>query len=243
MPRRLKDLEVEEISLVDSAATRKQFYIVKRRNQQMEEFVELLKSFLGEDEITDEDIEKANKVPEAALKAIKGAVNILNKYKADFPPEILNALKTLTKYAAYGYPSKRVEKVDLSDLLDVEKAGAKLSKATVEELKKVLKIIESIIGEREKEVKKTYGELPADVVAQLEELRAMKEEKKTKNIEKARDEFKKEILDAVGDLVAKEVKKEKPVKKSITGQEGGDDNGGKKGDFPSVAAALFPEEE
>ena len=127
----------------------------------MKEFIEELKKFMAEDDedekevLTEEDIEKANKLSDAAMKAIKGALNILNKYKADMPDDVLKAIQTLVKYASYGYPAKKEDEVKKTDeeLLadavgiiakaaeadDVEKAKKvveQLSKATIKQLKR-----------------------------------------------------------------------------------------------------------
>lgn len=109
-------------------------------NNMKKKLSELIKDFIGEDELTDEEmeeLEKAEKViPPAAGKALKAVVATLSKFKADFPDEIKECINTLAKYAAYGYgyPAKK-EKKDEEEDEDVEKAGAKLSKATRELIK------------------------------------------------------------------------------------------------------------
>ena len=105
---------------------------------------ELIKDFIGEDEVTDEEMEKLEKaekeIPPDAAKALKAVVTTLSKFKGDFPDEIKECINTLAKYAAYGYgyPAKKSEKSEEEEEEDVEKAGAKLSKATRELIKNVV---------------------------------------------------------------------------------------------------------
>jgi len=155
MARKLKDLDIEEISLVDAGAVRKTFYIKKQRRSLMD-LIDILKDMLGPDtELSDDEVKKAKELTEDAAKAIAGALKILNKYKDDMPDDVLAAIKTLAKYASYGYPAKKSADVDfVVELTDIEKAGARLSKATIEELKKAIEILRGIIGEREENLKK-----------------------------------------------------------------------------------------
>jgi len=240
MPRKLEDLDVAEISLVDNAANRKKFYIIKRRKE-MEEFVKLLKSFMGEDDeefkLSEEDIAKAGKLDEKAIKAIQGALNILNKYKDVYPADVLKAIKTLTKYASYGYsyPAAKSEDI-IEELTDVEKAGRKLSKATIEQLRKALEIIESLIKEKEEDV--TKGEkLPPEVVKKLEKLakleKAEKEriEKEKEQKEKEREELIKQLKERVEKL-----EKMKGIKKSIDSQDDDDKDKDKRVKWPSLVS-------
>jgi len=227
MPRKLEDIDVAEISLVDDAANRKKFYIIKRR-QQMEEFVKLLKSFMGEDDeefkLSEEDIAKAGKLDEKAIKAIQGALNILNKYKDVYPADVLKAIKTLTKYASYGYSYPAAKSADIiEELTDVEKAGRKLSKATIEQLRKALEIIESLIKEKEDDV--TKGEkLPPEVVKRLEKLEQLEKAEKER-IEKEKEQKEKEREELIKQLKERveKLEKIKGVKKSIDSQDDDED--------------------
>jgi len=238
MPRKLKDIDVAEISLVDNAANQLKFFILKRR-QQMDEFIKLLKSFMGEDDeefkLSEEDIAKAEKLDEKAIKAIQGALNILNKYKDVYPTDILKAIKTLTKYASYGYsyPATKSEDI-IEELTDVEKAGRKLSKATIEQLRKALEIIRGLIKEKEDDI--TKGEkLPPEVVEKLEKLaeyeKAEKEriEKERIEKEKKQEEFIKELKERIEKL-----EKSKGIKKSIDGQDDDDKDKDKGVKWPSL---------
>ena len=60
------------------------------------------------------NIEKAdaNELPEDALKALKDAMKILNKYKEDFPEDLKSALGVIATHAAISYGKKPVQKDD-----------------------------------------------------------------------------------------------------------------------------------
>jgi len=208
---KLKEIDVAELSLVDFAANRKVFSIIKREDQ-MDELIKLLKSFIGAtDEELKEWIEKAKDLPAEAINAIKGALNLLKKYEDVLPDDLMPAIKTLGKYASYGYPSKKEKAADPD--IDVEKVGARLSKATLEQLKQIKEVIEKFLGEgpNMKKVKLMLEELiktadvakaqnlSPEVVAQLQELETIKK-KQQEDIQTAAG---KEIQD-LKDLVKKQ---------------------------------------
>jgi len=221
MARKLKDIDVDEISLVDAGAVRKKFFIKKRRS--LMDLIEILKDFLGEDtELSEDELQKAKDLSDKAAKAISSALNMLNKYKDDMPSDVLNAIKTLSKYASYGYPAKKAEEVDiLEDLTDVEKAGARLSKATIEQLKKIAEIINNLVGTAEEKVKKAVGDvdtgnLPDHIVAKLEKLQRIEEAEELKK-QQEKDKVITDLLGEVkkqGDLIKKLAKGE-PISKQL----------------------------
>ncbi|MBW1723696.1 MAG: hypothetical protein JRJ78_16820 [Deltaproteobacteria bacterium] len=73
------------------------------------ELTGLLKEYFGED--IEIDVEKKEELSDKALNAVKGALKLVNKYKADFPDDLKKAVGTLAKYAGYGYgyPAKKEE--------------------------------------------------------------------------------------------------------------------------------------
>jgi len=196
----------------------------------MDKFIEILKSFFEED-LKEEEIEKAKKLPDAALKAISGALNILNKYKDVFPEDVLNAIKTLTRYASYAYPEKSAELSDEEFVEMLEKAGAKLSKATKEQLLKIKKIIDELLGE--KDVAKKYGDLPEEVVKKLEDYERLKAEEEER-VRKAKEEEEKKKQKELEELkkkveeLEKAIEKKARVRKGIESQDD-DDNSGDDG--------------
>lgn len=198
--RNLKDIEVEEISLVAVPATRKRFYIIKR-SEEMDEFNVIYKSVFGE-ELTEEQIQKANELPKEALNAIKSSVKTLERYKDDFDADLKDALKTLTKYSSYGYgyPAKKsdeeLNKEFIAELTDVEKAGKRLSKATKDELEKIMNIIKAMLKEGDADVEKRGLEkLPPEIADEMLRLRKIEADVK-KNAQEALDKKAKEEFEA-----------------------------------------------
>lgn len=235
MARKLIDIEVEEVSIVDAAANRSKFAIIKRRAI-MDELITMLKALLG-DEFNEESMAKAE-LPEDAVKAIKGALKILNQYKDDLPGDILGAIKALAKHSAAGAPAQKSEEMSKED---IEKVGARLSKATLEELKKISEAIDGIDMKAFKKIKeivdgliksvmpldkKAYEGLPEDVRARLAKLDADELEKKQKaESDKLADLVKNSVTEAQKPLVERldKLEKSKGISKGAKGQEGGDD--------------------
>lgn len=231
---KIKDIDVAELSLVDFAANRKVFSIIKREDQ-MDELIKLLKSFIGatEEELK-EWIEKAKDLPAEAINAIKGALNLLKKYEDVLPDDLMPAIKTLGKYASYGYPAKKEKSADPD--IDVEKVGARLSKATLEQLKMIKEVIEKFLGEgpnmkkvklmledliKTADVAKSQNLAP-EIAAQLQELETYKK-KEQEDLKKAEAKEMKDLKDLVkkqGDEIT-ELKKSKG--KSAQAKDGDDD--------------------
>ena len=178
------------------------FYLSKGEvNNVDNELKELFRDYLGED-FSEEEFEKAEKLSDKVLNALKGAMNILNKYKGDFPDELKKAVAVLAKYAGYGYPAKKVEK-----------AGAKLSKSTIEQIKKVIEALGKLI-EPDK-VKKEAGDENEEVKKELGEIK-----KALEKLEKKDEKGKKDELEDLKKRL-ETVEKAKGIKKSIDG-DGGD---------------------
>lgn len=127
--------------------------IFKRRRNMKLNLKELIEKLFeddeGEEELTEEEleqIEKAEKqIPKDALNAVKGALNLLTKYKSVLPDDVQAAIKTLAKVAAYGYgypAKKKGDDEDEEDEDQLKKAGAKLSKDTIVKLKKIFTLLE-----------------------------------------------------------------------------------------------------
>ena len=300
MGRKLKEIEVEEISLVDAASNRKKFYIVKKDDTKkqkaqisinsdgtvkgtkilmggeevkdlvdfsfsfyqprsgetggelgknvscsyskvtetedgfkhtdhfylskslevkkgMKDLKEQLKDLLGED-FSEEEFEKAQKkLDEKVVNALKGALNILNKYKGDFPDELKKAVGVLAKHAGYGSSAqKSKEPYKLEEVLEVlekahlEKAGAKLSKSTRQQIQKAIDALKKLLeldekkGEGDGELKKELGEIKKT----LEDL-----------AKKGKDEDIKKELDKITKRL-ETIEKAKGIKKSIDGGDG-----------------------
>lgn len=124
------------------------------------ELKELLEAFLDKEINEEEDIEKAGKLTAKVINAIKGALRILNKYKDALPDDAKSAVDTLAKLATTKYPYPKPYKKGEED--DLEKAGKKLSKATIEKLLAVRKLIDDLLPEN---IKKMAEEEDKDELA------------------------------------------------------------------------------
>jgi len=96
-PRKIKDIEISEITLCGSPANRKSFYITK--GNRMSEVIELIKQFL------ETEIEKL----EVGETEIKRAVETLLNYKPELPDDIEQAIGVLMKSMVQrsGHPAEK----------------------------------------------------------------------------------------------------------------------------------------
>jgi DNA repair exonuclease SbcCD ATPase subunit len=286
MPRELLDIDIDEISLVDVPAIRKKFLIVKNKKEDMqnaidkdrgdsdiknlkekevlkvEELIKIYKNLTEDNEdFSKEQLELLKKLSDEAVSAIKGALNILNKFKGDFSQELKDAVAVLAKYATkpypYPYPAKKSDE-------DLEKAGKKISKDTLNAIKKAIKILSDALSKGD-ETKKAITIL-SDLLSE-EEKKALKktdEEKERDDKEKERDEkFDSAIKEAtetkeklekslgekdekIADLTKRleTLEKAKGSKKQIEGQDEEDGDGDvKKSDDPWPSFANIGQEE
>ena len=201
------------------------------------------------------ELEKAE-LSDKALNAIKGALKLISKYKADFPDDLKGAVGVLAKYASYGYgyPAKKKEedkKGDKEGDKDVEKSGKALSKDTVGKIKNVIKAINglnSVIkalndllpeGDRE-DLKKSVVDKGKDAneefknaldgISDITKKLEKKLEEKDQTIEKLGKDLK-EKDKGISELSKRleTLEKDKGIKKTIEGQDdGGDDDGKSK---------------
>ena len=225
-PRKLKDIDIEEISVVESGANRKKFFIKKEKA--MEKFIELLKGLFGEEGLTDEDIAKAKKLPDETVEAITGALNAITVYSDSFPPEFLKAQLTLLKHASCG---RVVEKAELTDedfatylIENIEKVGASLSKATRVQIERIRDICAKMLEGKEKNQKKDdeVEKLSTETLDKLDELERLKKAEadrvKKEEGEKSQEDIKTLIKDSI-DEALKPILKEKGITKKLKGQE------------------------
>jgi len=236
MARKLKDVEIEEITICDEPANRKKFYILKHGGIKMDKLLEVLKKILGDEEINDTSIEKIKGLPEENIESLRKALDEIEGYQENFPPALDEAFLSLAKSATYDYPVKESE----LDFEDVKKAGASLSKATVAQLKKIQDIIEKLIGEKTKKLKKKDGEeeieIPEDIQKRLDKLDKIEKEAKEKAEKEAKEKAEKEEKEKAELLKRIEkLEKKRGTKKSIDGQDddAGDDND-EEDPFPSI---------
>ena len=160
--RKIIDIDVEEISLVDSAANRRKFYL-KKRGGPMDKIKKLLKAILGADP-TEAQIQKAQAMPSTEAESLLEALTVLEKYQDNLPEDLGEATLALTKFVIDA-PAAPAEDAPI----DFEKFGAKLSKATKDELTKIKSIVDKMLQADTEEAKK-YAGLPEDVKKRLEAL-------------------------------------------------------------------------
>ncbi len=233
MSDKLIDINIDEISLVDFAANRKKFLIIKNmntrtpfamqdgsgiigeRNKVMKELRKLFKDYFG-DEFEKEEFEKFEKaeLKSDILNAIKGALKLVVKYKGDFPDDLKKAVGVLAKYASYGYGTTEKRGDDFEKALKdaLEKSGAKLSKSTIEQITKTIEILSKLIGLEIK--KKTDVELIQEQIDSLK--KSIEDAVKKKDEDEVGTETEKltETIDALKKRL-ETVEKSKGVKKSF----------------------------
>jgi hypothetical protein len=118
--RQLADIDVEEISLVDKAATGLRFAVVKSASPDL---VLEIQDQLKQLRMDDEDIIKVAQLSDEAAQALKAAIKSLLEFKDDYPEPILAAIQNLVRLATakegngkdYGYgpegkPKKKPKK-------------------------------------------------------------------------------------------------------------------------------------
>jgi len=224
-PRKLYDIDVDEITICESAANRKQFFIKKSKETTVDKFIEILKGFVvdeGDDDFTDEEIEKAGALGKEPQATLENALNTFAEYKESMPDELLAAAKIIVREAAFGHP---VTKEDL------EKAGAALSKTNRAQITKALEllkgspaaiaVLKTMLGQKVEKVDEVgvAGDgkevLSEETVAKLAELEEFKKEKAKTDAAAAE----KAQAEAVQAIVEKELKErgfeEAPEKKSL----------------------------
>lgn len=239
MPRKMYDIDVDEITLTGSTANRKQFFIKKSKEISMPKFIELLKGFVEDedgDELTTEEIKKAEALAKEPMEIMENALNTFEEYKESMPDDLLAATRILVKQAS-------IIDVPISKEA-LEKAGAALSKANKAALTKVLDFLkgstpaiaslQALLGlkvEKTEKVVDDDGEkLSDETIAKLEKLKGL-EKADTERIEKEEKEKKEKDDEEKQDLKDRleALEKGKPVKKSID-KEGDDGDNKNKTD-------------
>ena len=244
--RKLKDITIEEISVVESGANRKKFFIKKEKT--MEKFLELLKGLFGEEGLAEEDIAKAKELPDESVEAITGALNVIGNYSDAFPSDFKEAQLTLLKHASCG---RVVEKSELTDedftkylIENIEKVGASLSKVTRADIERIRSICDKMLESKEKKTKKDDEEekLSTETLDKLDKLERMEKEEtervKKEAGEKSEENTKQLIKDTMEEILEPilPLLKEKGKTKKLKGQEEEEveKEGEVKDDYPSI---------
>jgi hypothetical protein len=146
--RKLIDIETDEISLVDRAATKKKFLIKKQQERKiMKEFIVKLKKFIGEEKpLTDEQIAKAETLDAKIAKEFGDALDTIQSYNEDYSDELNEATNFFILKSLFPEVPEP-EELTVEDVVSfvTEKAGASLSKATKAQLEKIKGIIDSML--------------------------------------------------------------------------------------------------
>ena len=237
MPRKLYDIDVDEITICESAASRKQFFIKKSKEKTVDKFIEILKGFVvdeDDDDFTDEEIAKAGALGKEPKATLENALNTFVEYKESMPDDLLAAAKIVVREAALGHT---VAKEDL------EKAGAALSKTTKAQITKALEllkgspaaiaVLKTMLGQKVEKVKDAgSGEeevLSEETQAKLEKLEALEKTEKER-IEKEHQEAEKEATEKAKETEDRleALEKEHGIKQSLDEEDEDEDDDEKK---------------
>jgi len=224
-----KDVEIE-----DGFKRSETFYLSKSnvevKKEMNEELKKQLQDYLGDN--AQVDFEKAEEPSEKVIEVIKGALKLVNEYKGDFPDDLAKAVGTLGKYASYGYgyPVQKSDDKKEEGKVKVEKAGAKLSKTTMEAIRKVIDSLSKLVEPVQK-VEKDSGD-DDDAKGELGEIKKGLETLIEKLEKKDEGDAKTELAELKKRLET--VEKAKGIKKSLDGD--GDEEGIEKGKkkWPSI---------
>ena len=239
---KIKDIDIDEISLVDRAANRRKFAITKKeRTEMFEKLIEILKNWLTPEEITEEFQTGIKALPEDVQKAHLATLTVLEEYNDEdvMPAEFKKALAAMVKATVTPIPEKKGGDEFTLDIF-IEKAGAVFSQATKTQIEKVIASLQALLGTtKDDDEKKKAAEknLTPEQIAALEKAAAIiaaedaKERKAKEDKEKARDEALEKMAKEIADL-----KKVKGTSKQI-GDEG---NEGEKGEKKKAVEDKFP---
>jgi len=213
--RRLVNINLEEVSLVDMPANRKSFYMIKSQRRKAMSFLKMLEKIVGAPTVKEKSFAKSLK--ENSVEALTEAVESIGEYQDDMPSEVVKAVNVLVKAACYG---SYVPVEDGEDENGVEKVGARLSKEVATVLKDIATYMKASI-----KVGKNQRSLTKTQITKLDELLGLaKGEVKSvdKKVDEDEDEDKdkEEDVDKTG-ITEEDVKKlmEETIKDIMSGKE------------------------
>jgi len=189
------------------------FYLSKGEITMDPKTLELLKAYLGEEDV---DVEK--KVEEEVLQE---ALDLITKhYKESFPEDLEKAVGVLAINAC------------CSEVKDVEKAGAKFSKEAIKKIQAIIAAVEalkSIMASSKESTEKADGNESEEMAALTKQLTELKEAVAKLDGTEKKDDEKSDIakLTEAVEGVSKRVEAMEKVtatKKSIDGQDDDDDD-------------------
>ena len=147
MARKLKNIRVREVSLVDEAANNWKFVIVKRRNPNWEKkMLEKLIAKFVEDSNEEDIVKSVKALSDEQRQALEKSLTMIDLWIEDLPSDVVAAIKSLTGMAGLNKVAdpkpEETEEIDLDAL--VEKIGKKCQEKTDACLSKVLEAVNSL---------------------------------------------------------------------------------------------------
>jgi len=208
--KKIKDLDIDEISLVDRAANRRKFAITKKERKEMfEKLIEILKNWLTPEEITDELQAGIKALPEDVQKAHLATLTVLEEYNDEdvMPAEFKKALTEMVKATITPVADEKEGEEFTLDVF-IEKAGAVFSQATKTQIEKVIASLQALLGTSKADEKKKAENknLTPEQIAALEKAEAIiaaedaKVRKAAEDKEKARDEALEKMAKEIAEL-------------------------------------------
>ncbi len=141
MARRLLDLDIHEVSLVNQPANMRRFLVIKRHQEsEMDELKQLIEVFSGkklDDEVVSEGLDAAS------AEILTKQMTLLSEYRDDLPVDVVKAISLMCHQAAFGIikADEEPEKPDMSveDLVGqvVDAAATKFAEGNQEALSKI----------------------------------------------------------------------------------------------------------
>jgi phage tail tape-measure protein len=137
---RLKNLKAREVSLVDRAAIKRRFLILKEDSAMSDILKSVLETDLENESKVDE-ILKAAGIGEEAVAAVKGSMRLLTAYKDELPDDILATIGNLSGFEVAKAAEPETEEVKKAKEAEEEKVFLeKLNKAMTEKCAKCDKV-------------------------------------------------------------------------------------------------------
>jgi len=227
--KKIKDLDIDEISLVDRAANRRKFAITKKERKEMfEKLIEILKNWLTPEEITDELQAGIKAMPEDVQKAHLATLTVLEEYNDEdvMPAEFKKALTEMVKATITPIPEKKDGEDELTLDTFIEKAGAVFSSATKAQIAKVIEMLQGMLGNTKDDEKKKAAEknLTPEQIAALAKAEAIiaAEDAKTRKAAEDKEKARDEALEKMAKEIA-ELKKVKGTSKQLDDKDEKDD--------------------